>query len=207
MSVIRFNKSRTQRNRCSSQIPLAGLSGFCRNFRPIAARGSENRIQWRAQFVRHVSPKIQICSRGGLHQFRSARPFLQRTAGLLKDFARLLRFHFHVLFSWLPRFLRQFFVRLLQFLLLRLQFAVAALLRLLRTRFSARIVASIVMSTTPMDCVSCSRNVKCAPLNGISDATSTSPAYRFVLQATPATRRRSSPGRDSSSKRCKTLRV
>ena len=40
------------------------------------------------------------------------------------------------------------------------------------SRFSVRIVASIVLSTTPIDCVSCSRKVRCVAVNGCSDASS-----------------------------------
>ena len=40
------------------------------------------------------------------------------------------------------------------------------------SRFSVRIVASIVLSTTPIDCVSCSRKVRWVGVNGCSDASS-----------------------------------
>ncbi len=40
------------------------------------------------------------------------------------------------------------------------------------SRFSVRIVASIVLSTTPIDWVSCSRKVRCVGVNGCSDDSS-----------------------------------
>ena len=91
----------------------------------------EDRIERGAQFVRHVGEEFGFVF-GRERQFR--RLFLQRAAGLL-DFAALA-FHFDVLLGQLPRLLRQLFVGLLQFLLLRLQFH-GELLGLLQQVFRA----------------------------------------------------------------------
>ncbi len=88
------------------------------------------RVERRAQLVRHVGQELRLVLRSE-RQF--AGLFFQRAAGLL-DFL-VLAFHFVVLFGELLRLLRELFVGLLQFLLLRLQFG-GELLRLLQQAFS-----------------------------------------------------------------------
>ena len=86
----------------------------------------QNAVERRAQLVRHVGQELRLVLRGQ-RQFLGL--FFQRAARLL-DFL-VLALHFDVLFGQLLRFLRQLFVGLLQFLLLRLQFG-GQLLRLLQ---------------------------------------------------------------------------
>ena len=89
----------------------------------------ENAVERRAQLVRHVGQEFGFVLRGE-RQFLGL--FFQRAAGLL-DFL-VLAFHFDVLFGELLRLLRQLFVGLLQFFLLRLQLG-GQLLRLLQQAF------------------------------------------------------------------------
>ena len=89
----------------------------------------QNRVQRRAQLVRHVGQEFRLVLRG---QRQLGRLFLQRAAGLL-DFL-VLALDFDVAFGELLRLLLELLVGLLQFLLLRLQFA-GELLRLLEQAF------------------------------------------------------------------------
>ena len=90
---------------------------------------NQNAVQRRAQLVRHVGQELRLVLRGE-RQFLGL--FFQCAAGLF-DFL-VLAFDFDVLFGELLRFLRQLFVGLLQFFLLRLKFG-RQLLRLLQQAF------------------------------------------------------------------------
>ena len=89
----------------------------------------QDAVERRAQLVRHVGQEFGLVLRG---QRQLGRLFLQRAARLF-DFL-VLALHFDVLFGELLRLLLQLLVGLLQFLLLRLQFA-GELLRLLQQAF------------------------------------------------------------------------
>ena len=89
----------------------------------------QNRVQRRAQLVRHVSQEFRFVL-GGQRQL--GRLLLKRTAGLL-DFL-VLALDFDVTFGELLSLLLKLLVGLLQFFLLRLQFA-GELLRLLEQAF------------------------------------------------------------------------
>ena len=89
----------------------------------------QDRVERRAQLVRHVGQEFRLVLRG---QRQFGRLFLQRAAGLL-DFL-VLPFHFDVALGELLRLLLELLVGLLQFLLLGLQFA-GELLRLLQQAF------------------------------------------------------------------------
>ena len=116
---------------------------------------NQDRVERRAQLVRHVREELGLVFRG---ERELGGLFLEGAAGLL-DFL-VLALDFDVLFGELLGLLCQLLVGLLQFRLPRLKLD-GELLRLLQ-QFSVRIVASIVLSTTPMDWVSCSRNFRCA---------------------------------------------
>ncbi len=86
----------------------------------------QDRVQRRAQLVRHVRQELRLVLRGQ-RQFR--RLLFQRAAGLLD--LLVLPLHFDILFGELLRLLLQLLVGLLQFALAGLQFG-GQLLRLLQ---------------------------------------------------------------------------
>ncbi len=89
----------------------------------------QDRVERRAQLVRHVGQEFRLVLRG---QRQLGRLFFQRAAGLL-DFL-VLALDFDVALGELLRLLLELLVGLLQFPLLRLQFA-GELLRLLEQAF------------------------------------------------------------------------
>jgi hypothetical protein len=125
----------------------------------------QDRVERRAQLVRHVGEELGLVLRG---ERELGRLFLQRAARLL-DFL-VLALHLDVALGELLRLLLELLVGLLQLALLRLQFA-GELLRLLEQP-SVCIVASMLLSTMPMLVVSCSRNVICSAVNSLSEASS-----------------------------------
>src|SRR5579872_4756058 len=90
---------------------------------------NEDAVQRRAQLVRHVREEFRFVLRSEC----KLRRFLFDGAAGLFDFL-ILTFDFDVLFGKLLRFLRELFVGLLQFALLRLQFG-RELLRLFQQAF------------------------------------------------------------------------
>ena len=122
-------------------------------------------VQRRAQLMRHVREELGLVLR---RERQLLGLLLERVTGLL-DFG-VLALHFGVLLGQQPRLGAQLFVGLLQFALPALQFD-RELLRLL-SRPSVRIVASIVLNTAPMLCVSRSRKASEPALKSCSAASS-----------------------------------
>ena len=116
---------------------------------------NEDRVERRAQLMRHVGEELGLVLRG---ERELGGLFLEGAAGLLD--LLVLALHLHVLFGKLAGLLGELLVGLLEFLLLRLQLRDGSASCDCWSRPSVRIVASsMVLSTTPMDCVSCSRKV------------------------------------------------
>jgi hypothetical protein len=115
--------------------------------------------------VRHVGEKLGLVL-GGQREFR--RLFFEFTAGLF-DFL-VLAFDFLVLFGKLAGFLGQFLVGVLEFGLAGLKFG-GEFLGLFEQP-SVRMLASMVLSTTPMLWVNCSRNAVCVAVKGCKEASS-----------------------------------
>ena len=108
---------------------------------------NEDRIERRAQFVRHVGQEFRLVFRG---QRQFGRLLLQRAPGLL-DFL-VLAFDLDVALGELLRLLLELLVGLLQFLLLRLHSPASCCDCL--SNPSVCIVASIELSTMPIEFVS-----------------------------------------------------
>jgi hypothetical protein len=79
-------------------------------------REDQQRVQWRAQLVRHIRQELGLVLRG---QRQLGRLFFQRQLGLLH--LAVLAFHLDVLLGQQARLFRQFLVGLLQFLRQRLR--------------------------------------------------------------------------------------
>ena len=128
MSLIRFSKVCSGAVNRARELDLLGRQVAVGVVAELLAE-HENAVERRAQLVRHVGEEFGFVLRGE-RQFLGF--FFDRAACLL-DFL-VLAFHFDVLFGELLRFLRELFVGLLQFGLLRLQFG-RQLLRLLQQAF------------------------------------------------------------------------
>ena len=113
----------------------------------------QNRVQRRAQLVRHVREELGLVLRG---ERQLGGLLLERAARLLD--LLVLALDLDVLLGELLRLRGQLLVGLLQ-LVCRVCSSVVSCCDCC-SRFSVRMVASMVLSTTPIDCVSCSRKVQ-----------------------------------------------
>ena len=146
MSLIRFSRSEPDELMLRANSTCLGDEVAAGVFGQLLAQ-DQDRIERRAQLVRHVGEELGLVLRG---ERQLGGLFFQGAAGLL-DLA-VLALDLGVLLGEQPRLGAQLFVGLLQLALARLQLD-GQLLRLLEQAFGAH-RASIVLSTTPMLCVS-----------------------------------------------------
>ena len=163
-----FDRSRMSLIRCSRSVPAAWMvlaNSTWRSLRLLVRvlgqllAEDQDRVQRRAQLVRHVGEELGLVARGQ-RQLRGL--FLQRAAGLLD--LLVLAFHLGLLLGQQRGLERDFLVGLLQFVLLRLQFA-GELLRLRQQALGAHRRLDGVEHDADASRESCSRNARCDGVN------------------------------------------